>query len=132
MNLNQFPMQKMRDNSQNLGKNGEQEAVKFLEEKGLTIMEINWRTGKLEIDIIAKDKEELVIVEVKARATNAFGEPEVFVNKRKQNHLIKAANAYILQKDFIGETRFDVIAITEKNSQLMVKHIPNAFAPSII
>ena len=132
MNLNQSPKPQMNDNSQKLGKNGEQEAVKFLEKKGLTIIEINWRTGKLEIDIIAKDKEELVIVEVKTRGTNAFGEPEFFVDKRKQKNLIKAANAYIQKVDFNGETRFDVIAITEHNSQLMVKHIPNAFAPSII
>jgi putative endonuclease len=132
MNLNQSPKLKMKDNSQKLGKNGEQEAVKFLQKKGLTIIELNWRTGKLEIDIIAKDKEELVIVEVKTRGTNAFGEPEVFVNKTKQNKLIKAANAYIQTVDFNGETRFDVIAITQQNSELMVKHIPNAFAPSII
>jgi putative endonuclease len=132
MNLNQSPKLKMKDNSQKLGKNGEQEAVKFLRKKGLTIIELNWRTGKLEIDIIAKDNEELVIVEVKTRGTNAFGEPEVFVNKAKQNKLIKAANAYIQKVDFNGETRFDVIAITQQNSELMVKHIPNAFAPSII
>lgn len=132
MNLNQFPKPKMKDNSQKLGKNGEQEAVKFLQKKGLTIIEVNWRTGKLEIDIIAKDKGELVIIEVKTRGSNAFGEPEVFVNKRKQNNLIKAANAYIQKVDFNGETRFDVIAITEEKSELMVKHIPNAFAPSII
>ncbi len=119
-------------NSQKLGKNGEQEAVKFLEKNGLTIVELNWRFRKLEIDIIAKDKEELVIVEVKSRSTNAFGEPETFVNKRKQNHLIKAANAYIQAKDFMGETRFDVIAVIEENSKFIVKHIPNAFAPSII
>lgn len=122
----------MSANSQKLGKNGEQEAVKFLQNKGLTIIELNWRSGKLEIDIIAMDNSELVIVEVKTRATNAFGEPETFVNKRKQNHLIKAANAYIQQVDFEGETRFDVISVIEKNSQFMVKHIPNAFAPSII
>ncbi len=132
MKLNQFFYQKMKDNSQNLGKNGEQEAVKYLEKKGLKIMKINWRFGKLEIDIIAMDKDELVIVEVKTRATDAFGEPEVFVDKKKQNRLIKAANAYILEVDFTGETRFDVISVLEKNSQLMVKHIPNAFAPSII
>lgn len=122
----------MKANSQKLGKNGEQEAVKFLQNKGLTIMELNWRTGKLEIDIIAMDNSELVIVEVKTRATNAFGEPETFVNKRKQNLLIKAANAYIQEVDFEGETRFDVISVIEENSQFMVKHIPNAFAPSII
>lgn len=121
----------MKDNSQNLGKNGEQEAVKYLEKKGLKIIELNWRFGKLEVDIIAKDKEELVIVEVKTRATDAFGEPEVFVDKKKQSRLIKAANAYIHQVDFNGETRFDVVSVLEKNAQLMVKHIPNAFAPSI-
>jgi putative endonuclease len=122
----------MKDNSQKLGRNGEQEAVKYLQKKGLTIVKLNWRFKKLEIDIIAKDKEELVIVEVKARGTNAFGEPETFVNKRKQNLLIKAANAYILETDFQGETRFDIVAIVEENSEFIVKHIPNAFAPSII
>ena len=122
----------MKDNSQNLGKNGEEEAVKYLQKKGYKIIELNWRFGKLEIDIIAMDNEELVIVEVKTRATDAFGDPEVFVNKNKQNRLIKAANAYIQKMDFNGETRFDVVSVLEKNSKLLVKHTPNAFAPSII
>lgn len=132
MKIIQFSHQKMTYNSQNLGKTGEQEAVKFLEMKGFTIIEINWRFGKLEVDIIAMDKEELVIVEVKSRATDVFGEPEVFVDKKKQKRLIKAANAFIQERDFNGETRFDVISVIEKNSELALKHIPNAFAPSII
>jgi len=121
----------MEDNSQNLGKKGEEHAVKYLENLGYTILETNWRVRKLEVDIIAKDKESLVIVEVKARSTNFFGEPEVFVSKKKQSNLIKAAHEFIQQIDFNGETRFDVVSILENNGKFIVKHIQNAFEPSI-
>lgn len=121
----------MGDNSQNLGKNGEQYAVKYLQELGYLILETNWRVRKLEVDIIAKDKENLVVVEVKARSTDAFGEPEVFVSRKKQANLVKAAQEYIQQIDFDGETRFDVISILQNNEKFVVKHIQNAFEPSI-
>jgi len=121
----------MGDNSQNLGKKGEEYAVKYLKKLGYLILETNWRVRKLEVDIIAKDGENLVIVEVKARSTNVFGEPEVFVSKKKQSNLIKAAHEFIQQIDFNGETRFDVISILENNGKFIVKHIQNAFEPSI-
>lgn len=121
----------MGDNSQNLGKNGEHYAVKYLQDLGYLILETNWRVRKLEVDIIAKHKTNLVIVEVKARSTNVFGEPEVFVSKKKQSNLIKAAHEYIQQIDFNGETRFDVISILQNNENFIVKHIQNAFEPSI-
>jgi putative endonuclease len=116
----------MTYNSQNFGKNGEEEAVKFLKNLGYTIVETNWRARKLEIDIIAKDVETLVVVEVKTRATDAFGDPETFVSKQKQNNLVKAAT------DFNGETRFDIVSVLQINNNLVVKHIQNAFQPSII
>lgn len=119
-------------NSQKFGKNGEQEAVSFLKNLGFQILETNWRVRKLEVDIIAKDGDTLVVVEVKTRATDAFGDPETFISKQKQSNLVKAANEYISQINFNGETRFDVIAVLQINNNLVVKHIQNAFHPSII
>ncbi len=118
-------------NSQNLGEKGEKEARNFLEKEGYLILEMNWRFKKLEVDIIAKKNDELIIVEVKARSTDVFGEPEMFVSKKKQKNLIKAANEYILLIDFNGETRFDIVSILQNNENLVVKHIPGAFYPSI-
>ncbi len=122
----------MTYNSQNFGKNGEEEAVKFLKNLGYQIIETNWRIRKLEIDIIAKDVETLVVAEVKTRATDAFGDPETFVSKQKQRNLVKAAHEYIMQTDFNGETRFDVVSVLQINNNLVVKHIQNAFQASII
>jgi putative endonuclease len=117
--------------SQNLGKSGEEEAVNYLKNEGFEILATNWRFKHLEVDIIAMHKDELVVIEVKSRSTDAFGEPEVFVSKQKQRNLIKAANAYINEVNFNGETRFDVISILQINQKLVVKHIQNAFYPSI-
>jgi putative endonuclease len=70
-----------------------------------------------------------VIVEVKTRGTNAFGEPEVFVSKTKQARLIRAANLYLEHKKLDCEVRFDVIGIVRSNSQLTTRHIEGAFSP---
>ena len=69
----------------------------------------------------------LVIVEVKLRASNAFGAPEEFVTKSKQKKLIKAAQVYILENDIHTETRFDVISIVQNPHELNVEHITGAF-----
>jgi putative endonuclease len=118
--------------SANLGKTGEAEAVKFLENQGYEILERNWRFKKLEVDIIAKHQQELVFAEVKARSTDAFGEPETFVTKQKQRFLIQAANEYIRLTDFNGDARFDILSVLQDNENFVVKHIQNAFYPSII
>jgi putative endonuclease len=115
-----------------LGKAGEAEAVKFLENNGYEVLQKNWRFKKLEVDIIAKHHNVLVFAEVKARSTDVFGEPELFVTKQKQRFLIQAANEYIRLTDFNGEARFDIISVLQDNQNLVVKHIPNAFYPSII
>jgi putative endonuclease len=83
-----------------LGKNGEELAVRHLKSNGYEILETNWRKGSLEVDIIARKGNTLVIAEVKTRSTNYFGEPEEFVTRAKQKNLIKAANSYILQNNF--------------------------------
>lgn len=118
----------MNDN-QKLGQWGEDAAVQFLRGKGFEIRELNWKFLHLEIDIVAIDKHELVIVEVKTRGTDAFGEPEVFVNKQKQAKLIRAANLYLEQKKLDYEVRFDVVGIVKRNNESVLKHIPGAFQP---
>jgi len=113
------------------GKEGEELACKLLREKGYQIAERNWRFGKLELDIVARLKDTLVIVEVKTRANDYHGDPEDFVTRSKQRHIIKAANEYIVQKDVNLETRFDVIAILVDGKETKVKHLESAFYPLV-
>ncbi|GAB4151207.1 MAG: YraN family protein [Bacteroidia bacterium] len=111
------------------GKKGEQEAIRFLRGNGYDILHTNWTYLHLEIDIVAKKGEELVIAEVKTRSTDAFGEPETFVSKKKQRNLIKAANYYLEMHHLNAEVRFDVIGIVKKGAETVIHHIPGAFHP---
>lgn len=112
----------------NTGKKGEEMAATFLREKGMTILETNWRFGYLEADIIAKFEKTLVVIEVKTRKSNYFGEPESFVTKQKQKNLIRAANEYIERKNLDLEVRFDIISIV-LNDYNAIRHIEDAFYP---
>ncbi len=80
-----------------LGKLGEEIAVNLLLNKGYEIIERNYRFGKLELDIIAKHEDFLIIIEVKTRFTNEVGEPWEAVTKKKQAQIIKASNQFILE-----------------------------------
>ncbi|WDF68299.1 YraN family protein [Sphingobacterium oryzagri] len=93
------------------GKRGEQLAVKFLAQRGYDIITLNWRHKYGEIDIIARDKDTLVFIEVKARSSSSFGEPDSFVDSRKQALLIRAADAYLDISGYEGEIRFDIVAV---------------------
>jgi len=108
-----------------IGKNGEEQAVAFLKNAGYTILHKNWRFKHLEIDIIAQHGNEIIIVEVKTRATDFFGTPESFVNKDKQRKLLKAAHGYIVTHNIDSEVRFDIVAVVTSNNK--VYHIENAF-----
>jgi putative endonuclease len=112
-----------------LGEKGEDLANAHLIQMGYTILERNWRFGKEEIDIIARIADELVIVEVKTRNSDFFGEPHEFVTKGKQSHMIRAANAYIEKHDLDLETRFDVIGIILNTKGQKIDHIEGAFQP---
>ena len=112
-----------------LGKLGEDLAVQYLTDKGYEILERNWHNIHKEVDIIAKDGQYLVIVEVKTRQNDEYGEPDLAVTKRKQRMLIAAANAYISRKELDMETRFDIISIVVKDSDRVIEHIEDAFLP---
>ncbi|MES2131690.1 MAG: YraN family protein [Bacteroidota bacterium] len=120
----------MPNNTQK-GTAGEEIAVAHLLRQGYEVIAKNWRHQHLEIDIIASINNILVIVEVKLRASNAFGAPEEFVTKAKQKKLIKAADFYIKENNSAFETRFDVISIIQNPNELQVEHITGAFYPTL-
>ena len=114
------------------GREGEEAALGYLKGKGFFILETNWRVRKLEADIIAMDKDKLVFVEVKTRADTLYGEPELSVTKGKQRHLVKLANEYIEQKDFNGESRFDIVTVLDDaDGKFIINHIEEAFYPTL-
>ena len=81
-----------------LGKKGEKLAAEYLVAKGLEVIQFNYRHGRSEIDIIAKDKNILVFVEVKYRTSTRYGFPEEFVDKGKAKRIKKVAESYIFEK----------------------------------
>ena len=110
-----------------LGKEGERLAQQLLQQKGYALLETNWRHDHDEIDIIARDKEELVMVEVKTRSTDYFGDPEEAVTPEKARRLIRAAEAYAEINDLDMDIRFDIISVILKNGKASLRHIEDAF-----
>ena len=102
-------------NHNELGKWGEQFAAKYLEKNGFEILERNWFFAKAEIDIIATKNNELIIIEVKTRNSDFFGDPQDFVSSSKIKLLVKAANEYVISNDLDIETRFDIIAVLKND-----------------
>lgn len=120
----------MPNNTQK-GNIGEEIAIDLLLKNGYSILERNWRHQHLEIDIIASINNILVVVEVKLRSSDFFGNPEEFVTKSKQKKLIKAADFYIKENNINCETRFDVVAIIQNSNQLIKEHFIGAFYPTL-
>lgn len=111
------------------GRAGEKLAMDFLKEKGFAVLETNWRNGRLELDIIARDGGTLVFVEVKTRSSNLHGFPEDSVDASKQDRICNAAESYIEQNQWQAEIRFDLISITLEGPDSGIHHIPDAFFP---
>ena len=111
-----------------LGKIGEEIAVQYLLRKGYKILRRNFYFDKAEIDIIAqKEEDTVVIIEVKTRNSDYFGDPQSFVTPKKIKLLVKAANEYMVSNNLEAEVRFDIIAILKNNKQETLEHFENAF-----
>tara|TARA_R110001583_G_scaffold159537_1_gene311362 strand:- start:288 stop:647 length:360 start_codon:yes stop_codon:yes gene_type:complete len=110
-----------------LGEKGEALAVEFLQKKGYTIKEQNWRFKKAEVDIIAVKDEILAVIEVKTRSSNYFGNPQDFVNQKKIQLLVEAINEYVTKKELDVEVRFDIIAILKNQKEFKIEHLEDAF-----
>lgn len=112
------------------GKRGEQLAVEYLERKGYQILHTNWRFSRAELDIVAKDGDILVFVEVKTRSYDHFGKPETAVTARKEYLIVDAASVYMETHGFDWEIRFDIIAIVLKSErEIELEHFRDAFIP---
>lgn len=112
---------------------GEQLAEQWLSDHGFTIITKNYRYRKWEIDIISKQGDLLIFVEVKLRRTSLFGEPWRSVNRKKQAFLCTAAHHYVQKKQFVGEIRFDIISILPgAQNTWEITHIQDAFRPELI
>lgn len=112
-----------------IGQKGEEIALSYLQSKGYEILHVNWRSGHLELDIVAKDKAFLVVIEVKTRKNADFGDPETFVSRDKQTKLIRATQNYVRNHGVTQEVRFDIVTIITSTGK--VQHIERAFYPRI-
>ena len=107
-----------------LGRSGEDRAANYLADRGYTILERNYEASYGEIDLIALDRGTVVFVEVKTRTTDAYGAPELAVDRRKQELMVKTALGYLkFKKLHQMPCRFDVVAISGEQVEL----IRNAF-----
>lgn len=110
------------------GNLAEEMAVDFLTKMGCIILKRNFRYQKAEIDIIALYKKEILIVEVKARSTDVFLEPQEAVTKRKIQLIVMAANQYMNAGNRTEDVRFDIISVLPDSSgKLQINHLENAF-----
>jgi putative endonuclease len=94
-----------------LGKWGEAIAAEFVEKKGYDIIERDWKSGHHDLDIIARDEDTLVIIEVKTRHNRLFGNPEEAIDYKKRQSLQSAINHYVKSHYVNAPVRFDIISI---------------------
>ncbi|MEH0153978.1 YraN family protein [Limibacter armeniacum] len=119
----------MKETAHNIktGIHGEQLATAYLAAKGYEILEQNYRTGRMEVDIIACDKQFLVFVEVKTRSSSKFGFPEASVKESKKQHIRQAAEAYLSKSPTQLFLRFDIVSVMLRNGKHEITHFKDAF-----
>ena len=111
-----------------LGRKGEEAALRFLKENGYRILQRNYVCKLGEVDIIAREKDTLVFIEVKTRTSTTFGPPQLAVNASKQMQLSKAALSFIKEKKLEEmKARFDVVAILLRPQGEEIELIKDAF-----
>lgn len=118
------------DHRRAAGQTGEDYAAHYLQERGYTILERNWRTRSGEIDIIAASGDVYVFVEVRTRSSSRFGTPAESVDSRKQRKVRHLAQQYLYHKKIVNrQIRFDVIAVLLDSHRQVIglSHIDNAF-----
>ncbi|MDE7153531.1 MAG: YraN family protein [Muribaculaceae bacterium] len=121
----------MKNQSAELGKWGEDLAVKLLVSKGYAIRETNWKLPPLEIDVVAMKGTRIVFVEVKTRSNGEY-DPVTAINRKKQANMIKAANTYLLSNELPNDVQFDVVLIVgTPDTGFSIDHIEDAFYPPL-
>lgn len=115
------------DSSREKGARGEEVARKYLVAEGIKILDVNFHARRGEIDIVARDGDTIVFVEVKAATNTSFGDPLTWIPSWKQERIIKASMVYLKAKGLTDSPlRFDVIAVEPDRK---VFHVRDAFRP---
>jgi putative endonuclease len=114
-----------------LGHTGEEIAAGYLARKGYEILAMNWSYDHKEIDLIARDGDYLVIVEVKTRSSDGWENPKEAVTNKKIRNLVDAAENYIIMNDIMMETRFDIVTLIPHQDGWEIEHIKEAFYPPL-
>ncbi len=109
------------------GKQAEQYVTEKYRKKDYSILERNWYFNHAEVDIIALKNNELIIVEVKARSSDSFSQPENAVTTKKKKLLVMAAQEYLLQNNLDLEVRFDVVSVVKLGNRLKAFYFLDAF-----
>jgi len=111
-----------------IGRQGEDEAVRFLERHGYRILDRNYRSRLGEIDIVCENRNATVFVEVKSRTSGEFALPLASVGPKKQSKLRRLAEEYVIShRRESSEIRFDVLSIVLGEGRPEIEHIPGAF-----
>lgn len=117
--------------TQPLGRLGEEVAARLLQRRGLTILARNLRSRLGELDLVARDGDTVVFVEVKARRAGGGDPPQAAVDWRKQARLSRLALGYLAARGLAGQRcRFDVVAVTlaADGTVARVEHLRGAFS----
>ena len=126
-------MENNGNHRQTLGKKGEDIACRYLQSRGHVILERNWRSGHLEIDIISIDADGIHFVEVKARRDSIQAPPQYNVDRIKQSRITKAALGFLHSSKGLPlssyECHFDVVAITFAGDSYSTEWFPQAYIP---
>ena len=112
-----------------LGMEGERLAELHLAQKGFRILARNFRYGKAEIDLIAKDGDFLVAVEVKARKSARRQDYFLAVGRAKINSMVRALEFYMMCNGSSLETRFDFVRVDFGGKEPYIEHVPSFFIP---
>jgi putative endonuclease len=107
---------------------GEDAAARYLETRGFTVRERNWRFRQWELDLICRHRDTIVFVEVKTRRQGSMASPADALTPKKRARLVKAASHYLTQKKlWDAPCRFDLAAVTDTGTSMDVDLIENAF-----
>ena len=111
-----------------LGRKGEDAARALLERSGMKVLATNWREGRLELDIVCRDADTIVFVEVKTRSQTTHGGPAAALTPAKQRTLCRAARAWLAAHDaWSSPCRFDVVCVVREGDTLHLEHYRHAF-----
>ncbi|MBI4091160.1 YraN family protein [candidate division WWE3 bacterium] len=111
-----------------LGKQGETAAAKYLESTGYIIVERNYYAGRFgEIDIVAKDDQTIIFVEVKTRMSLRYGSPIEAITALKLKKISKAANIYLKRHQIYSSARLEFVAVLVKEGRFLIRHYQTQF-----